>query len=469
LRNIKKEKKMTDKIQFKSEIERKFADKRKKSHMAYLKAKSVIPSGVLSRARLLDPYPFYVQRGVGSRIIDIDGNEIIDCAMGYGANLLGHVHPAITEEIHKTVEKGGQFGIPHEEEYRLAKLLIDTVKPLQKVTFCNSGSEAVYQAIRIARTTTGRSKVAKFEGGYHGGTNEVLANFKYNTEKGGPCESPNTVAGSLGIPPEAQVNTIILPYNHEAAFDIVKKNKDDLAVVLVEVIQGLGGNIVGDRSFIQELRNLTKDLGIVLLVDEIITGYRLGLGGGQEYYDIEPDISTFGKILGGGLPVGAVGGKEWVMEAIAYTGDLAVDAKSKAFYGGTFNGNMLTMAAGSATLEYLKTHPEIYEQMEKKGNRLRESVNQFCREEGLPAQMIGVASMFCTHFTTQEIKSARDLVEQNAKSATAFYPHLLDEGVFLPKVHMGFLSTAHSDEDVELIIEAHINALKTLKQKKYFD
>ena len=459
---------MTDQIKFETEIENKLAAKTKKSYTAYIRAKSAIPSGVLSRARLLDPYPFYVQSGTGSKIHDIDGNELIDCAMGFGAILLGHAHPAVTEEIRKTVFRGGQFGIPHEEEYRLAKLLIDTVTSLDKVTFCNSGSEAVYQAIRIARAVHGKDKIAQFEGGYHGGTNEVLANFKYDTERGGPYESPNTVAASIGIPPEAQANTVMLPYNHEAAFDIIEENKDDLAVVLVEVMQGMGGNIIGDRVFIQELGKVTGDLGIVLLVDEIITGYRLGLGGGQAHYDIEPDISTFGKIIGGGLPIGAVGGKDWIMDAIAYTGELAVDAKTKPFYGGTFNGNMLTMAAGSAALEYLKEHPGIYPQLAKKGDRLRKAVNNFCREEQLPAQMIGAASMFCTHFTNKRIRSVRDLAEQNTKAATAFYPHLLDEGIFLPKIHMGFLSAEHSDADVERIAQGHANALKALKQQGYF-
>ena len=459
---------MTNQTKFETEIENKFAAKTKKSYAAYIRAKSVIPSGVLSKARLLDPYPFYVKSGSGSRINDIDGNELIDCAMGYGAILLGHAHPAIADEIRKTVSRGGQFGIPHEEEYRLAKLLTDTVTCLDKVTFCNSGSEAVYQAIRIARAATGKTKIAKFEGGYHGGTNEVLANFKYDAESGGPCESPHTIVASIGIPPEAQANTLILPYNHEAAFGIIEKNKDDLAVVLVEVMQGMGGNIIGDRAFIQELTQVTSDLGIVLLVDEIITGYRLGLGGGQAYYDIEADISTFGKIIGGGLPIGAVGGKDWIMDAIAYTGEPAVDAKIKPFYGGTFNGNMLTMAAGSAALEYLKEHPEIYPQLEKKGDRLRKAVNNFCQEEELPAQMIGTGSMFCTHFTNKRIRSVRDLAEQNTKAATAFYPHLLDEGIFLPKIHMGFLSTEHRDADVERIAQGHINALKTLKQQGYF-
>lgn len=448
----------------KEALDKKFASSRQKSYEAYLRAKEVIPAGVMSRARLFSPYPFYVREGKGSKIIDVDGNEVIDCAMGYGPLLLGHAHPVVTEAIQEAAVRGSQFGIPHEDEYRLARLMVDTVPSLDKVSFCNSGSEAVYQAIRIVRAITGKKKIAKFEGGYHGGTNEVLANFKYNKEKGGPPENPNTVAGSIGIPPESQANTIILPFNHDAAFDIIERNKEDLALVLVEVIQGMGGNVMGKPEFITRLRQVTKDLDVFLLVDEIITGYRLGLGGGQALYDIEADISTYGKIMGGGLAIGAVGGKDAVMEAIAYTGDQDIDAKERAFYGGTFNGNLLTMVAGATTVQYLVDHPETYPELERLGDKLRKGVNDFCWKEELPAQMTGTASLFCTHFMEGPIESARDLVNENMGAAKAFYPHLLDEGVFIPNIHMGFLSAAHTDDDVEKIIDAHCKALKKVRE-----
>jgi glutamate-1-semialdehyde 2,1-aminomutase len=449
---------------YKEEVEREYSARRKKSYEAYLKAKEVIPAGVMSRARLLSPYPFYIHEGKGSKVIDLDGNELIDCAMGYGPQILGHAHPVINDAIREAVGRGSQFAIPHQEEYRLAQLMVKTVPALEKVSFCNSGTEAIYQAIRIVRAVTGKKKIAKFEGGYHGGTNEVMANFKFDKEKGGPVEKPNTVPGSIGIPPEAQANLIILPYNHEAAFDIIQKNKDDLSLVLVEVIQGMSGNIIGDRAFIQELRNVTKNLGIVLVVDEIITGYRLGLGGGQEAYGIEADMSTYGKIIGGGLPIGAVAGKGWLMEVIAYTGDPPTDAKTKAFYGGTFNGNLLTMVAGATTVQYLIDHPEVFPQMDRFGKKLRDGVNQYCEREGLPVQMTGVASMFCTHFTDKEIRSARDLIHENMEAAKAFYPYLLLEGVFVPNVHMGFISTAHTEEDIDRIIVAHCKALKKVRE-----
>ena len=451
-------------MESKHEIEHVLASQRERSHEAYLRAKTVIPAGVMSRARLFPPFPFFVREGKGSKVIDIDGNEIIDCAMGYGPLILGHAHPVVVDAIREAAGRGCQFGIPHEEEYRLAHLMAKTIPGLEKVSFCNSGSEAVYQAIRIVRTVTGRKKIAKFEGGYHGGTNEVLANFKFNKEKGGSIESPNTVPGSLGIPPEAQANTVILPYNHDAAFDIIEKNRKNLAVVLVEVIQGMGGNIIGKQDFIHKLRDVTRSLGIPLLVDDIIMGYRLNLGGGQSYYGIEADIATYGKIIGGGLPAGAVAGKDSIMEVIAYTGDRATDVQSKAFYGGTFNGNLLTMVAGAATLQHLVDHPEIYDEMDRLGNKLRDGVNRFCKEKQLPVQMTGVRSMFCTHFTDKKIESARDLADINVKAAEAFYPHLLREGVFIPNIHMGFISSAHSEEDIERIILAHCKALEAVRQ-----
>ncbi len=451
-------------MEFKEEIEQALASKREKSHEAYLRAKALIPSGVMSRARLFPPFPFFVREGKGSKVIDLDGNEIIDCAMGYGPLILGHAHPVVVDAIREAASRGCQFGIPHEDEYRLAHLMAETLPGLGKVTFCNSGTEAVYQAIRIIRAVTGKKKIAKFEGGYHGGTNEVLANFKFNKEKGGPVENPNTVPGSVGIPPEAQANTVILPYNHEAAFNIIERHRKDLAVVLVEVIQGMGGNLIGKRDFIQKLRDITKSFDIPLLVDEIITGYRLGLGGGQEYYGIEADIATYGKIIGGGLPTGAVVGKDSIMEIIAYTGDAATDAKTKPFYGGTFNGNLLTMVAGAATLQYLVDHPEIYGEMDRLGNKLREGINRFCREKEFPVQMTGMGSMFCTHFTDKKIESARDLADTNLEAAAAFYPHLLKEDVFIPNIHMGFISVAHSEEDIERIIAAHCRALESVRK-----
>jgi glutamate-1-semialdehyde 2,1-aminomutase len=445
-------------------IEKRFKNSRQKSYEAYLKAKEIIPAGVMSRSRMFYPYPLYISGGKGSKIFDLDENEIIDCAMGYGAMILGHSHPYVTESIREAAYRGSQFGIPHEIEYDLAKIMVDTIPSIEQITFCNSGSEAIYHAIRIVRAATGKNRIAKFEGGYHGGTNEVLANFKYNPDKGGPISKPNLVPVSIGIPSETQANTIILPYNNDAAFDIIKKNKDDIAIVLVEVIQGMSGCIIGNPDFILNLRKLTKDLNILLLADEVITGFRIGHRGGQDHYNIKADISTYGKIIGGGLPVGAIGGKESIMKLIASTGDTARDAKERVFYGGTFNGNLLTTAAGFSTVKYLISNPEIYSKMDMLGEKLRNSVNKFCVDENIPARMDGIASMFCTHFTINTIQSTRDLSDEKLSAASYFYCCLLMEGVFIPNVHMGFLSAAHDENDVDKIIEAHCNALLYIKE-----
>ena len=447
-----------------SVIGEKLAKRMPKSLKAYNKCKLVIPGGLMSRARLVYPFPFYVQMAKGSKIIDLDGNEIIDCAMGYGPLLLGHGHPVVLKAIKENVDRATQLGISHEGEYRHVKLLVDTIPCADKASLCNSGTEAVYQAIRISRAFTGKTKIAKFEGGYHGGTNEVLANLKYNKEKGGPIENPSVVPNSIGIPPKHLEDLIVMPYNHNAAFDIIKKNKNDLAVVLVEVVQGVGGNIKAKPQFIKELRTLTKELGIVLLFDEVITGYRLGLGGGQEYYDVKPDIATYGKIIGGGMPVGAIAGANEIMDLVSYTGRPEIDFTQKVFYGGTFNGNLTTTAAGAAVLQHLIDHPEIYPQLDRLGRKLREGVNGFCRDKGLKVQMLGTGSMFCTHFTDKEINSVRDTADQNLEAAAAFYPHLLYEGVFIPNLHMGFISTAHTEEDVRKVITAHCNALTEVQK-----
>jgi len=435
-----------------------------KSQEAFQKAKTVIPSGVMSRPRLFKPYPFFVKEGKGSRIYDLDGNGYIDCAMGYGPLILGHAPEAIVKATQEAVTRGSQFAIPHELEYELAKMIAEAVPCAEKVSFASVGSEATFHALRMARGKTGRKKYAKFEGGYHGIFDSFCVSVLVDPSKAGPIENPLPVPFSIGIPPQVFEDVIVLPFNHPAAFDIIKKNKDDISVVMVEPVQGVGGNIPAKKEFLQELRQVTKENNILLLFDEIISGFRLAWGGGQEFFGVTPDIATYGKIIGGGLPVSAVAGRNEIMEMIAYTGERAIDTTQKVFYGGTFNGNLVQLASGLAMLTYLKEHGDkVYKYINLQGDRLRADLNEFCKKNNMLAQVTGIGSMFFTHFNNKEINSTRDLAGQNLEARAAFYPHLLKNGVFIPDAHLGFLSAAHSEKDVDLVIQAHKNTLTELR------
>ncbi len=439
-----------------------------KSHQAYEKAKKIIPAGVVSRGRLYPPYPFFVKRANGCRIIDYDDNEYIDCATSYGAAILGHCPPVVVEAITKAVKIGQNFCMPHELTYRLAQLVVQAIPGAEKVTFCNSGTEATLHAIRIARAFSGKDMIAKFEGGYHGDHDYVLVNaFSHPEEELGPLIDPRRVPDSIGIPQKTIENTLILPFNHGAAFDRIKKYKDKIAVVMIEALQGAGGCIPVKREFLQELRKTTKEYGILLLFDEVFTGFRLALGGAQEFYGVIPDIATYGKALGGGLPIGCIAGKEEVMDIINYSSNHDEDSKSKAHFGGTFNGNVIAMAAGCATLEYLTKHKEeVYPYLDTHGKSIRDEINKFCQQNDIPAQAIGEGSIFYTHFVRSEVNRSRDLLKVNLQAQRKFFLYLLKNGVFIPFMHLGMISFAHKEKDVQFVINAHLKALKEIKEKE---
>jgi len=442
-------------------------ERTKKSYQAYEKAKELIPAGVVSRGRLYPPYPFFIKKAKGSRIVDYDDNEYIDCATSYGAAILGHCPPFVVEAVTRAVQIGQNFCMPHQGTYKLAQLFVQAVPGAEKVTFCNSGTEATLHAIRIARAFSGKDVIAKFEGGYHGDHDYVLGSaFSHPEEELGSLINPRTVADSIGIPRETLRNTLNLPFNHPAAFDTIRKYKDKLAVVLIEAVQGAGGCISVKKEFLQELREVTQEVGVLLLFDEVFTGFRLALGGAQEFYGVIPDLATYGKALGGGLPVAGLAGKKEVMNTINYGGDHDEDSKTKAHYGGTFNGNVVAIAAGCATLEYLtQNRKKVYPYLNAQGKRIREEINDFCWQNDIPAQAIGEGSIFYTHFVTGQIHRSRDLLRVNLKAQRRFFLYLLKNGVFIPFMHLGMISFAHTEKDVQFVINAHLKALEEVKEE----
>ena len=431
----------------------------KKSGQRYEALKKIVPAGVMSRGRQIAPYPFFVERAKGSKLWDIDGNEYMDCACSYGAAILGHCHPVLVKAVRETVKDLTNLAMPTEPAAKLAGLLHETIPCGEMVTLCNSGAESTLHAIRIVRGLTGRDMIAKFEGGYHGDHDYVLASaFLHDPTGIGPVGRPRLQADSIGIPKATLSNTLILPFNHDNAFDMILANRRRLAVVMVEGVQGAGGCVSVDRAFLKELRAVTKRYDIPLLFDEVFTGFRLALGGAQEYFGVKADIATYAKIVGGGMPVGAIAGTRKVMKAIAYTGKHS-DFLDKPHYGGTFNGNAACCAAGAAVIEHLKDHPEIYARLKKYGDRIRREVNDFCREHHIAAQMIGAGSVFYTHFTRKPITRARDLLTVDAEKQRVFFLCLVKRGIFIPNMHLGMIGAAHSKADVDFIIDAHKQAL----------
>lgn len=435
-------------------------DMRRESEQAYERACRVIPSGTVSRARILPPFPFYAARGQGSKLYDIDGNEYVDCGIGFGSHILGHAHPLVVEAAQQAIADGTGYGTPHLREVELAELLAEAIPCGDKVTFCNSGSEATLNALRICRAATGKMGLAKFEGGYHGWYDAVLGSIG---GVDGPVDDPHFMSHSIGVPGENLAHSYVLPYNHESAFDKIYRLKDELAVVMVEGIQGAGGAIPAEREWLAELRRVCTEAGVLLLMDEIITGFRLGHGGAQDYYGVQADIATYSKVVGAGMPLGVIAGTDEVMRVLGSTGDPARDMREKAYYGGTFNGCVPVMAVGIAVISYLAEHPEVYEKVNALGVEIRRRLQALVREEEYPVAIVGDGSLFMARFVPDEVKSVRDVANENKAAVRALYPHLAKQGLFIPHGHFALVSAAHTAEDVDLIIDAYRQSFRDMR------
>ena len=423
--------------------------------------RTVMPAGVGSLFRLADPFPMVVKRAKGARVWDADDNEYLDFMLGFSTMILGNAPDDVEQAIREALPRGTHYGQCHEHEYAFAKLFCDMVPGVEKVTFCNSGTEATMYALRLARATTGRPLVAKFEGGYHG-THDLLAvSFgrpRPTPYEVGPIEDPATLPESPGLAEGAWKDTIVLPFNHPAAFDKIRRHADRLAGVIIEPVQGAAGTIPADKGFLIELRRLTKEIGAFLIFDEVITGFRLAPGGAREFYEVLPDVSTYGKIAGGGLPFGAVAGSSEAMRLMEYD----VDFEHSILVAGTFNGNPLTTAAGTAVLRRLREEPPLYERLNAMGERFRSEINQFAQEGNYPAIATGVGSMFSMHAVRGPVNSVRDLRAGNGAASAGLGLLYRKNGLHLTPSH-GFMSAAHTDEDITRLIEVYTSAMEELR------
>ena len=421
-----------------------------KSKQLNERALRVIPGGVNSPVRAFKSVacePPYIVRGSGSHIWDADGNEYIDYIGSWGPLILGHAQPEVVEAVEKANRNGASFGACTPAEGELAEAVIEAFPSIAKVRFVSSGTEATMSAIRLARAFTGRKYIVKFEGCYHGHADSLLV-------KAGSGVATLGIPGSAGVLEELAQFTLALPFNNrEAVAETFRKFKEQIACVIVEPVVGNMGCVPPRDGYLQFLREVTASSDTLLIFDEVMTGFRVAFGGAQQLYGIKPDLTTLGKIIGGGLPVGAYGGRAEIMEMIAPLGPV--------YQAGTLSGNPLAMAAGLATLQHLREHPEIYQQLEKRSDLLVQGVLDAATKKGVTLTANRVGSMWTWFFQRGEVHDWDTAAKSDTQAFARFYRGMLDRGIYLPpsQYEAMFLSAAHGEADIQRTIAAATESL----------
>lgn len=416
------------------------------------RAKKFLPGGVNSPVRAFKAVktpPIVIKKGEGPYLEDVEGNRYVDFLMSWGPLILGHKHPVVVEEVNRAVEGGLSFGLTNPYEIELAEEVVESVPSIGKVRFVNSGTEAVMSAIRLARGISGRKYIVKFEGCYHGHYDSVLVNA-------GSGVATFAIPGTPGIPDEIAKLTFVLPYNDsEAVRELFSKEGEKIAAVIVEPVAGNMGVVLPKEDFLKTLREETSKYGALLIFDEVITGFRLSLGGAQEYFKIEPDLTTLGKIVGGGMPVGAYGGQKAFMERVAPEGEI--------YQAGTLSGNPIAMAAGLATIRVLK-NTKPYKLLEERTASFVERISKLLTEKGIAHSYNQIGSMFTIFFTDKRVENYKDATSSNLELFAKFFKNLLKNGILIPpsQFEAWFLSIAHEDKVLEESLERIEKAIKEL-------
>jgi glutamate-1-semialdehyde 2,1-aminomutase len=410
-----------------------------------------MPGGVNSPVRSYSPYPLFVASAKGSKFRTVDGQEYLDYCMAYGALIDGHVDAEVVDAVEEALERGSIYGQPTEMEVELAELIASMVPSIQMVRLVNSGTEATMHAIRLARAFNGKKKILKFEGGFHGSHDSVLV-------KAGSGATLLGNPSSEGVPSEVAKNTLVSRFNDEKiAGKIIRDHSNELAAVIVEPLLGNIGPVLPKPGFLETLRKITLENEVLLIFDEVITGFRLSIGGAQEYYKIRPDLTILGKVLGGGLPLSAFGGGRDVMEKLAPLGPV--------YQAGTYSGNPVSVSAAIATLQSLRKRAgQLYSRLEKMGDAMRRGIGDHLESARITAQVNGLGSMFQLFFTDRPVTDYHSAKSADIRKYEKYFHSLLASRVFVPpsQFETCFLSTAHTEDELDATLEAIGTAVKTL-------
>jgi glutamate-1-semialdehyde 2,1-aminomutase len=421
-----------------------------RSRDLFAAARQVIPGGVDSPVRAfraVGGQPLFIERGQGPYLFDADGNRYIDYVLSWGPLILGHAYPSVAEALKAAVDRGTSYGAPTALETELAELIIEAMPSVEMVRFVNSGTEATMTALRLARAYTGRDKIVKFEGCYHGHADMLLVQAGSGVATLGLPDSP-------GVPRGATGDTLTAPYNDLATVEsLFAQYSDQIAAVIIEPVAGNMGVVPPEEGFLEGLRRMTRQHGALLIFDEVMTGFRVAHGGAQTLYGIDPDLTTLGKVIGGGLPVGAYAGKRAIMETVAPAGPM--------YQAGTLSGNPLAMTAGIETLKVLRGEG-VWKELERKSARLCEGIGQAAREVGVPITQTRAGTMFCTFFTSDPVTDYASAKEADTELFGRFFQAMLEQGVYLApsQFEAGFTSLVHSDDVIEATIAAARSAFR---------
>ena len=411
-----------------------------KSSEYFEQARMLMPGGVSSPVRAIRPHPFYTKSARGSRLNTVDGQDLIDCCMAYGPLILGHAHSLIRQAIATQLEKGWLYGTPIPLEPEYAGMIIHDHPGMEMLRFVSSGSEATMAAIRVARGFSGRPDIVKVEGGFHGAHDGVLV-------QAGSGATTLGIPDSAGVLMDVVAHTRQVPFNDcDALESLLSKNKD-IGAFILEPVLGNIGPVFPEKGYLEGVREITRAHDVLLIFDEVITGYRIGIGGAQEHYHVRPDLTTLGKIIGGGLPIGAFGGRREIMELVAPAGPV--------YQAGTFSGNPLSLAAGKATIQWLHAHRGIYRELASAGKRIGEAAT------GKTGSFVQGGSMFKFFFRPAPPRDYREAKECDTARFSSFWSAMLKAGIFLPpsQFETNFLSSAHDEQDIVRISAAYRSCL----------
>lgn len=423
-----------------------------KSWDLWEEAREYLPGGDSRNSIFWEPYPIFIDSALGCHVVDADGTDRLDFINTMTSLVLGHSPRPVVDAVTEQLERGVVYNAPNRHQVRLAKLLCQRVPSLDLVRFTNSGTEATLNTIRAARAFTGKDRIAKVEGGYHGTHDVVTVSVRVDPSQAGSPNQPRALAASEGLPEGLLDQVTVIPYNRaEAALEILEENKDQLAAVIVEPILGSVGMVPGSTEYLAMLRDFTHRNAIVLIFDEVIS-FRVASGGAQEYYGITPDMTSLGKIIGGGFAVGAFGGRADIMDLYDPTQGARVS------HAGTFNANPVTMLAGSVTLDHLT--PQVYRRLAEMTDGLKHGIKEICAELEVPVQVTGLGSLFGIHFTDGPVNEYRDVAQENAGLRNQVFLGLLNEGVMTASNLVGALSTAMTERDIDAFLDAFKRVLE---------